>query len=89
MTFTLTNTSDGYDIRKSSEEVISRAHLYYTLDEDLEWVVDSKSRRVCWLPPGYVTGKENGHFFVDSSIVMAGQDGVVRRLTFKEPPCFD
>jgi WD40 repeat protein len=57
----------------------------YGLDESLEWVVDAKSRRVCWLPPGYVTGIEGGHFFAGSSIVMAGRDGILRRLTFREP----
>jgi hypothetical protein len=57
----------------------------YSLDDNLEWVVDAKSRRVCWLPPGYISGIEDGHFFVGSSIVMAGQDGIVRRLTFRNP----
>jgi len=57
----------------------------YTLDENLEWVMDAKSRRVCWLPPGYVSGIGDGQFFVGSSIVMAGKDGVVRRLTFRDP----
>jgi len=57
----------------------------YSLDESLEWVLDTESRRVCWLPPGYVTRIEGGHFFVDSSIVTAGQDGIVRKLTFIEP----
>ena len=66
------------------EEILS-VFQPYSLDENLEWVVDSKSRRVCWLPPGYVTGIEDGHFFVDSSIVTAGKDGVVRKLTFIEP----
>ena len=57
----------------------------YSLDDSLEWVVDAESRRVCWLPPGYVTGIEDGHFFVGSSLVTAGQDGIVRKLTFREP----
>jgi hypothetical protein len=57
----------------------------YALDDNLEWVVDAKSRRVCWLPPGYISGIEDGHFFVGSSIVMGGQDGIVRRLTFRNP----
>lgn len=57
----------------------------YTLDEGLEWVVDAKSRRVCWLPPGYISGIESGHYFVGSSLVMAGRDGIVRRLTFRNP----
>ena len=66
------------------EEILPVLHPY-SLDENLEWVVDEESRRVCWLPPGYVTGIEDGHFFVDSSIVTAGQDGIVRKLTFREP----
>ena len=55
----------------------------YALDESLEWVVDAKSRRVCWLPPGYISGIEDGYYFVGSSLIMAGQDGIVRRLTFR------
>jgi len=69
-------------IRKLSEESVIHP---YELDENLEWVVDAKLRRVCWLPPGYVSGIENGHFFVGSSIVMAGKDGIVRKLIFREP----
>jgi WD40 repeat protein len=57
----------------------------YALDKGLEWVVDAKSRRVCWLPPGYVSGIDDGYFFVGSSIVMAGRDGILRKLTFREP----
>lgn len=71
-------------IRKLSEESVLSTHPY-ELDENLEWVIDAKSRRVCWLPPGYVSGTENGHCFAGSSIVMAGEDGIVRRLTFTEP----
>ena len=71
-------------IRKLSEERVLSTHPY-GLDRNLEWVVDAKSRRVCWLPPGTVTGTEDGHFFIGSSIVMAGKDGIVRRLTFREP----
>jgi len=75
--------SHGHVIKEVSEEILNAP---YTLDENLEWVVDAKSRRVCWLPPGYVSGIDNGHsFFVGSSIVMAGQDGIVRRLTFRNP----
>jgi len=82
-TFTLApTTSKSYRIQEVSEEILNAP---YTLDESLEWVVDAKLRRVCWLPPGYVSGIENGHFFVGSSIVMAGQDGIVRRLTFRDP----
>ena len=67
----------------AGEEILP-AQLY-ALDENLEWVVNEKSRRVCRLPPGYISGIEDGHCFVGSSLVMAGQDGIARRLTFTNP----
>jgi len=82
--FYLIPTEWGLYTRELPEEKILSAHAY-KLDKDLEWVVDAKSRRVCWLPPGYISGIENGHFFVGSSIVMAGKDGIVRKLTFRKP----
>jgi WD40 repeat protein len=57
----------------------------FELDKNLEWIVDAKSRRVCWLPPGYVSRIKNGHCFVGSSIVIVGQGGILRRLTFRKP----
>jgi len=56
----------------------------YSFDENLEWVVDAKSRRVCWLPLGWVTRVKGGHYFDGSLIVTAGQDGIVRKLMFRE-----
>ena len=44
----------------------------YALDKNLEWVVGAKLRRVCWLPPGYISGVEDGYFSVGSSVVVAG-----------------
>ena len=73
------------EIEEVQGEEILPVFRSYSLDDSLEWVVDAKSRRVCWLPPGYVTGIEDGHFFVGSSLVIAGQDGIVRKLTFREP----
>ena len=59
----------------------------YTLDENFEWVLDAKSRKICWIPPGNVRRGGGGHFWVGLSLVMAGDDGVVRKLSFKEPGC--
>ena len=83
-TFVFNPRSPTDKVRKLSEESVLLTRPY-ELDRNLEWVVDATSRRVCWLPPGYVRGTENGHFFIGSSIIMAGQDGIVRRLTFGEP----
>ena len=52
---------------------------YYSLDDGREWVVCG-SKRICWVPPG------SSHCWVGSSLIMVGQDGMFRKLTFPEPP---
>ena len=59
----------------------------YTLDANFEWVLDAKSRKICWIPPGNVRRGGGGHFWAGLSLVMVGDDGVVRKLSFKEPDC--
>ena len=55
----------------------------YTLDANCEWVVDAKFRKICWIPPGNVRRGKGGHFWSGLSLVMVGDDGVVRKLSFK------
>jgi len=57
----------------------------YTLDANCEWVLDAKSRKVCWISPGDIRRGNGGHFWAGSSLVMVGGDGVVRKVTFKDP----
>ena len=59
----------------------------YTLDANCEWVLDSKSRKICWIPPGDIRKGDDGHFWAGLSLVMLGDDGIVRKLTFKDPDC--
>ena len=59
----------------------------YTLDANCEWVIDAESRKVCWVSPGNVRRGNGGHFWAGLSLVMVGDDGVVRKLTFKQPDC--
>ena len=59
----------------------------YSLDTACEWVLDAESRRVCWISPGNVRRGNGGHFWAGLSLVMVGDDGVVRKLSFKEPDC--
>jgi hypothetical protein len=59
----------------------------YALDVNCEWVVDAKSRKICWISPGNVRRGEGGHFWAGLELVMVGDDGVVRKLSFKEPDC--
>jgi len=64
-----------------------RKTLPYTLDVNFEWVLDAESRKVCWVPPGNVRRGSGGHFWVGLSLVMVGDDGVVRKVSFKEQGC--
>jgi hypothetical protein len=64
-----------------------RATPPYTLDANCEWVVDAESRKICWISPGNVRRGDGGHFWAGLSLVMVGDDGVVRKLTFKAPDC--
>jgi WD40 repeat protein len=57
----------------------------YTLDANCEWVVDAEYRKICWISPGNVRRGNGGHFWAGLSLVMVGGDGVVRKLSFKDP----
>jgi WD40 repeat protein len=57
----------------------------YTLDANCEWVVDTESRKICWISPGNVRRGDGGHFWAGLELVMVGDDGVVRKLSFREP----
>ena len=57
----------------------------YTLDANCEWVVDAESRKICWISPGNLRRGNGGHFWAGLSLVMVGDDGVVRKLSFKKP----
>ena len=63
----------------------SRPTPPYTLDLNCEWVIDTESRKICWISPGNIRRGSGGYFWAGLSLVMVGDDGVVRKLTFKEP----
>jgi len=54
---------------------------------NFEWVLDAKSRKICWIPPDNVQ-RGNGHFWVGLSLIAVG-GGVAGRLSFKELDCQD
>ena len=64
-----------------------RATPPYTLDANCEWVLDAESRKVCWISPGDLRRGDGGHFWTGTLLVMVGDDGVMRKLSFKEPGC--
>ena len=57
----------------------------YCVDDSHEWIV-SGSQRICWIPPGYIGSAQASHCWVGSALVMVGQDGILRKLTFRESP---
>ena len=56
----------------------------YCLDDGCEWVFCG-SRRICWVPSGYIGSTPDSHYWAGHSLVMIGQGGKLRKLTFPEP----
>jgi WD40 repeat protein len=88
--YDMTPSAEGrylYTITKAGEPVAlpePREIPPYTLDANCEWVVDAESRKICWIS-GNVRRGGGGHFWVGLSLVMVGDDGVVRKVTFVKP----
>ena len=59
----------------------------FTLDTNCEWIIDREFRKICWISPGNLRRGNGGHFWDGLSLIMLGDDGVVRKLTMKEPEC--
>ena len=80
----------SHTITKGKPVLLSEPQVLppYTLDEHCEWVIDSESRKICWIPLGNIRRGNGGHFWAGLSLIMVGDDGVVRKLSFKEPGGF-
>jgi hypothetical protein len=61
--------------------------LPYTPDANCEWVLDAQSKKIYWIPPEVMRKGGGGYFWVGASLVMLGDDGVVRELSFEYPDC--
>ena len=59
----------------------------YTLDDNCEWVLNAESKKICWISPGNLRRGHGGHFWAGLSLIMVGDDEIVRKVTFKEPDC--
>ena len=80
---TTTTTTTPQIVRGEPLPLIDGSQGMYEVDDTHEWVV-SDSKRVCWIPPGYIRSVQPSHCWAGSSLFMAGQDGMLRRLTLKE-----
>ena len=56
----------------------------YDIDDTREWVI-GPSKRVCWIPPGCIGSTNRGHVWAGDALIMSGQDGVLRKITFRKP----
>ena len=55
----------------------------YQVDSSREWVIWGLES-ICWIPPGYLSSNRNSYCWAGSNtLVMIGEDGVVRTLTFR------
>ena len=78
-----------YTITKGEPMPLSESRVPppYTLDTNCEWVLDAQSRKICWISPGDLRRGDGGHFWAGQWLVMVGGDGVVRKVSFREPEC--
>ena len=70
--------------RHEQQPFVGESQRYYEVDDFREWVV-GPSKRICFIPPGYIGLSERGHCWIGYTLVMAGQDGVLRKFTFRKP----
>ena len=80
-TFTI---SDSSIIRHEQLPRAEQSKRPYDVGGSREWIV-GLSKRVCWIPPEYISSFEPSHCWLGNTLIMAGRDRVLRKLTFREP----
>ena len=79
-----TSRSNDHSITCGEQQALDeRSRRHCDVDGAHEWVVCS-SKRICWIPPGYIGSGRCCHAWAGDVLVMAGQDGVIRKLTFRK-----
>ena len=71
-------------IRYQQLPFAGESRRYYDVDDAREWVVAS-SKRVCWIPPGYIGSGQRNYCWAGNALVMVGEDGTLRAIRFWEP----
>ena len=89
ITASLSGWTFPYTIIKGEPIPLSepRATSPYNLDANREWVLDAQSRKICWISPANLRRGGGSHFWTGLWLVMVGDDGVVRKVSFREPDC--
>ena len=76
------NTPAGPIIRFKELDLSGQPGKCYDVDSTHEWVICS-SKRICWIPPGYIGSGDHSHCWAGHTLVMVGHDGVLRTFTFR------
>jgi hypothetical protein len=71
----------GRALRRGSITPSSQKKRCFGVDDAHEWVVKG-SKKICWIPPGYIRSIQPNYIWAGSSLVMVGQDGILRKLAF-------
>ena len=77
--------SEGISVWKYLTQSERPGKKQYTVNETCEWVI-SDSERICWIPPGYIGSVQPNYYWIGHLLVMFGQDGKLRMLSFSQPP---
>ena len=72
-------------IRREQLPLAEWSQRYYDVDNAREWVVYS-SKRICWIPLGFIGSAEHSYCWAGNMLVMVGQDGVLRKFTLRDRP---
>ena len=83
--YDLTLQGDAYKILRHEQQPQLVERLPegpYRVDDNMEWVVCG-SKRVFWIPPGYIKSGQPSCSWAGATLVMYGQDGTSRVLTFR------
>ena len=70
-------------VRREPLSFINETQRRYEVDDACEWVI-SDSKKICWIPPGYIGSVQPSYYWVGSSLFMVGQDRTLRMLTLEK-----
>lgn len=77
-------TTDHTIVHQKQLPLVEKSQRHYDLDDAREWVVAS-SKRICWIPPGYIRSGHRSFCWIGNLLLMAGEDGELRKLGFQKP----
>ena len=81
---TSSSPNHPYSIRLGAPSLAKQPRRFYNVADGREWVTGS-SERICWIPPGYIGSANRSYGWAGDTLIMSGDDGVLRKITFRNP----